>query len=165
MALMKSDLALQKELGNTDRYNQILDEIVATDPNNPTTYFILAETASESEEYDKAASFYKKALDFDPENSGAMINFGAMKLKKEGEIVDQMNSLGTSRADDAKYEALKKERDQIYNEVLPYFEKAAILEPENTGLLNTLVSIYGQLGLDDKAKILKEKISQQGGQE
>ena len=39
-------------------------------------------------------------------------------------IVDEMNSLGMSKADSKKYDALEMKREGLYTEALPYLEAA-----------------------------------------
>ena len=47
------------------------------------------------------------------------MNLVALILEQEQEIVEQMNSLGTSAADNAKYDALKTDREELYKECVP----------------------------------------------
>lgn len=163
LGLMRANASIQKELGNMEGYNKIMNEIIAKNPNDPNTYISLAESESENENFEKAAEYYEKVLELEPNNSAAMINIGVMKLKREGDIVEEMNSLGTSRADNERYDVLKAERDQIYRDVLPYFENAKNLEKDNVGLLKTLMNIYSQLGEDAKFKEMKALVEQKEG--
>ena len=51
--------------------------------------------------------FYKKALELKPDYPSAQVNLGALILRDEMKIVDEMNSLGMSKADSKKYDALE----------------------------------------------------------
>ncbi|MEL6810560.1 MAG: hypothetical protein AAFP76_04440, partial [Bacteroidota bacterium] len=86
-------------------------------------------------------------------------------LQKEGAIVEEMNGLGTSAADDRRYDELKGQRTALYEQVLPYLESAVEQKGDNVELIRTLMNIYGQLGMDDKFKAMKAKLStMEGGQ-
>ena len=80
-------------------------------------------------------------------------------MSKERDIVEEMNSLGNSRADNKKYQELNKEKKQFYKDALPYLEKASELNPKNMDALKTKLNIYYQLEMSDKAKVLQEKIN------
>jgi len=69
-----------------------------------------------------------------------------------------MNDLGTSAADDRRYDELKKQRNELYEEVLPYLESAIKTKSDNIELVRTLMNIYSQLGRDDKYKAMKAKL-------
>ena len=46
-----------------------------------------------------------------------------------------MNSLGTSAADNKKYDELQEKRNAIYKDAVPYLEKLLKLKPKNEMLL------------------------------
>ena len=73
-------------------------------------------------------------------------------------MVEQMNALGNSSADNKKYDELKEQRKQIYTETVPYLTKALELNPNNSEVIRTLMNIYGQLGEDAKYKEMKAKL-------
>jgi two-component SAPR family response regulator len=82
----------------------------------------------------------------------------ALKLSNEDKLVEEMNSLGNSSADNKKYDALKKERENSYKEALPYLEKAYQINASNQNVLKYLMNIYGQMGEDAKYKDAKAKL-------
>ena len=69
-----------------------------------------------------------------------------------------MNNLGSSAADNKKYDQLKDKRQQIYQETVPYLEEAFKLNPSNPDVVRTLMNIYGQLGIDAKFNDMKTKL-------
>ena len=56
-----------------------------------------------------------------------------------------MNSLGTSRADNAKYDVLKKKREDLYRECVPILKTLIELNKDEEAI-RTLMNIYGTLG-------------------
>lgn len=162
--LLKVDANLAYQMGDIDRYNNLMQEVVKSDPNNPELYFNLGVVASNNEQNLKAIEYYEKAIEINPNYTNALINLGVLKLSKEKEIVDEMNGLGTSRADNERYELLKEKRKQMYMKALPYLERAISSNPDgnNEELMKTLMNIYSQIGEDAKFKAMKSKVDALG---
>ena len=74
-----------------------------------------------------------------------------------------MNNLGTSSADNVKYEELKEKRQEMYRDVLPYLEKAKEQRPDGVEVIRTLMNIYSQLGEDAKFKDMKAQLAELEG--
>lgn len=156
--LMRADADMSYKMGDIARYNELMTKIVASDPKNPEIYFNLGVGSGELGNKAKAIEYYSKALELNPDYEGALINMAVLKLSGEDKLVEQMNSLGNSAADNKKYDELKKERQAIYSDALPYLERAHKLNPKNQEVIRTLMNIYGQLGNDDKYKEMKAKL-------
>ncbi len=135
-----------------------MNAIVAKDPDNPEVYFNLGVGSQELGENDQAITYYKKAIELNPNYEAALINLAVIKLAREGELVEEMNSLGMSAADNRRYEELKLQRENLYEEVLPYLEKAGNINPNNIEVLRTLMNIYSQLGDDGKYNAMKARV-------
>ena len=69
-----------------------------------------------------------------------------------------MNSLGTSAADDRKYDELREKRQQVYKDAIPYLVAALETEPNNLQAAKTLMNIYSAVGDTDKYKAMKERV-------
>ena len=57
-----------------------------------------------------------------------------------------MNSLGTSAADDRKYEQLKAKREGLFLAAVPYLEQLVKIKPNNKEAITTLKNIFGTIG-------------------
>ncbi len=156
--LMRADADMSYKMGDFARYNDLMNQIVATDPENPEVYFNLGVGSAELGNKDKAIKYYEKALELKPDYEAALINISVLKLSAEDALVEQMNSLGNSKADNQKYDELKEQRKNIYIETLPYLEKALQLKPDSQEVVRTLMNIYGQLSNDAKYKEMKAKL-------
>ena len=156
--LMRADADMSYKMGDNARYNELMEKIVATDPDNPEIYFNLGISNYQLGNKEKAFEYYNKALELRPDYEGALINIAALKLSGEDKIVEEMNSLGNSSADNKKYDQLKKERENAYKEALPYLEKANAINPTNQNVLKYLMNIYSQIGEDAKYKTVKAKL-------
>jgi tetratricopeptide (TPR) repeat protein len=156
--LMRADADMSYKMGDVARYNELMEKIVATDPENPELYFNLGISNDQLGNKEKALEYYTKALELKPEYEAALINLAALKLSGEDKLVEEMNSLGNSAADNKRYDELKIERQNTYKEALPYLEKAYIINPSNQNVVKYLMNIYGQIGEDAKYKEMKTKL-------
>jgi tetratricopeptide (TPR) repeat protein len=111
-------------------------------------------------ENDRAVDYYKKAIELDPEMHNARINIAYVILSKEAPLVEEMNKLGMSKADQKKYEELAEERQGIYKEALPHLEKVMANDPDNIEAARTMMNIYYQINETEKAEEMKEKIAE-----
>jgi hypothetical protein len=68
-----------------------------------------------------------------------------MLFNKVKPLQDQMNALGYSKADQLKYEELKKQRNAVFMEAKPYLDKAAIAKPDNPEVKKALGNIETML--------------------
>ena len=158
LTLLQSEADMYYKMGNKEKYQEIMKGIVAKDPNNATLLYNLGVTSYEAGDNVTAIDYYKKALSIDPEMHNARINIAAAILSKEAELVEQMNSLGMSKADTKKYDELAEERKVIYREALPYLEKVMEMDPTNMEAMRTTMNIYYQLGNNDKAEAIQAKL-------
>ena len=156
--LMRAEADMSYKTGDIKKYNMLMNKIVASDPDNPEIYFNLGVGSAEVGEMEKAIEYYKKALELRPDYEVALINLAVAKLSAEDKLVEEMNNLGSSAADNKKYDQLKDKRQQIYQETVPYLEEAFKLNPSNPDVVRTLMNIYGQLGIDAKFNDMKTKL-------
>lgn len=156
-SLMQAEADLHYKLGDIAKYKELMEKIVANDPENPDLLYNLGVSASRLGDNEQALSYYKKALEIKPDYSSAQINIAALLLEKEKSVVDEMNALGTSSADNKRYEALKKDRENVYKSAIPYLEGALKSDPDNMDAIKTLMNIFYQLD-DPKADIMKSKL-------
>lgn len=156
--LMRADADMSYKMGDVERYNELMNKIVASDPENPEIYFNLGVGSAEIGNKEKAIGYYNKALELKPDYEGALINIAVLMLSGESVLVEQMNGLGNSSADNKKYDALKQERNDLYSETKPYLERALKLSPNNSEVIRTLMNIYSQLSDDANYKAMKAKL-------
>ena len=139
LGLILTEANLYIQLGEKDRFSQLMEQAIAQDPNNPTLYYNLGVV---TEDAAQARSYYEKAIELDPNMQEAYLNLVALILEAEPALVEKMNSLGRSRADEMKYEELKKEREGLYKECVPILQKLVELDSGNQEAVKTLMNIY-----------------------
>ena len=77
---------------------------------------------------------------------------GSLVLDKDKVLVKEMNE---NLSNFKKYDAIKAKQLDLYKTALPYFEKARSLKKDNIDIVRTLMSMYENLGMDDKYKEMK----------
>jgi tetratricopeptide (TPR) repeat protein len=123
-----------------------MEEAIAQDPNNAVLYYNLGVVNGNKGNRDAAISYYKKAIELDPDYEPTYLNLASVILEGEADIVDQMNALGNSAAENRKYDALKQKREGLFLEAVPYLETLVSINPKNTDALTTLKNIFGTIG-------------------
>ena len=133
------------ELGEKEKFKELISQAVEKDPNNAILYFNLGVVNNDLGDSESAREFYEKAIEIDPSYETAYFNLTSLILAGESTIVDEMNSLGTSRADNARYDTLKSNRQALYLECVPFLNKLIDLN-KNVEAIQTLMNIYGTIG-------------------
>ncbi|MEM6723017.1 MAG: hypothetical protein AAF598_03205 [Bacteroidota bacterium] len=146
-----------------------LQEAIEKEPNNKTLYSALGkvyddiynEASSEDMEsgadaYNKAETYYKKAIELDGTFLEAVYNLGALYYNKAVQITKVMNDLPYSET--KKYDALKVDRDKLVDSALPLFLEAEALDGNDVNTIIALKEIYAAFKDDIvKSNEYKEK--------
>ncbi|MEK9604064.1 MAG: tetratricopeptide repeat protein [Flavobacteriaceae bacterium] len=153
--LILTEANIYIQLDEKEKFQSLMNEAIAQDPENANLLYNLAVVTSDLGEKEKARSYYEKAIEIDPNYKNAYLNLVALILEGEQNIVEQMNSLGTSTADNAKYESLKSEREDLYKECIPILKSLIRIGDNEVDAIKTLMNIYGTLGDTDGYKEMK----------
>ena len=148
------------ELDNKEAFKVAMAEAIEKEPNNPVLYYNLGVVSAELGEKDVAVSYYEKSIELDPTNENSYLNLVALILDGEQDIVDEMNSLGTSRADNLKYDELKELRENLYKECVPILQDLISIN-NNVEAIRTLMNIYGTIGDNSGYMEMKNLLEQQ----
>ncbi len=157
--LILTEANIYIELGEKEKFQSLMSEAIEQDPNNASLFYNLAVVTSDLGEKEAARDYYEKAIEIDPNYQNAYLNLVALILEGEQEIVEQMNSLGNSAADNVKYDSLKLDRENIYRECIPIL-KSLIEIGYNEDAIKTLMNIYGTIGDNEGYKELKLLLEQ-----
>lgn len=136
--LAKADLFLLT--GEDDKYEAAIksmnDEI-----KDPLVFENLGIAAGKKNNWDQAINYYQKSLNLKDDNYVSQNNLAAAYLNK--------GNLETTTSDEQK---------ELYLKAADHFERVRELKPDLNGIVETLVSIYDFLGLNEKSTKLKEKM-------
>ena len=157
--LLISEANIMLKLDKKDEFKRLMEEATVKDPENPELQYNLGVIAAEGGDNETALNYYKKAIELDPNYADAYNNMAVIILDKDQKIVEKMNALGTSAADDKKYDEYKKQRLEVYKEAIPPLKKAFQLKP-NIYSARTLMNIYSALEDTANYKEMKAKVDE-----
>jgi len=146
-----------------NRLDELTDKLktaIKQEPENVTLYSTLGNvydnlfqrenkagnTEKEAEYFNLALDYYNQALKIDPDYSDATYSVGALYYNKAAAMTTQLQALADdySKAGIAKYKAKQTEITGIFDQALPYFEKADAANPNDSNTLIALKEIYAK---------------------
>ena len=142
-------------MGNKEEFKTLIEEATLKDPDNAELQYNLGVIAADAGDIDAAKKYYSKALALNPGYVDANNNMAVAILGEEQSIIEEMNSLGSSAADNKRYDELKEARLSIYKEAVPYLEATLKLKPKNIDAAKTLMQIYSAIDNTVKFKEMK----------
>lgn len=158
IGLLLSEANVYLKMGNRDKFKELMELATQKDPDNAELQYNLGVLAAEAGNSESAIKYYNKAIAINPNYVDAYTNLAVVILAGEAAIVEEMNGLGTSSADNRKYDELKEKRTQLYNDAIPYLEKSLELKESNIDAAKTLMNIYSALGETDKFKTMRARV-------
>lgn len=158
VALIKAEANIALQMDDMKTYNKLMQQVIDSDPENPELYYNLGVSSASIGDAENARKYYEQALKLDPNYQNAKVNLAVLILDQEESIIEEMNSLGTSAADNKRYDQLRDQRDQMYREAIPYLESALENKKDDLNIMRTLMNIYSILAEDAKFKSMKERI-------
>ncbi|MFI1771467.1 tetratricopeptide repeat protein [Thalassobellus citreus] len=156
--LILSEANVHYKMGNIVEFKKLLEKATQMDPNNAELQYNLGVVSAEAGENEAARGYYEKTIELNPSYINAYINLSALVLSREKPLIEEMNGLGSSKADDKRYDELREERQNLYREAIPYLSKALEIDAKNINAAKTLMNIYSILGETDKYKSIKETV-------
>uniref|UniRef100_UPI0039A5B215 tetratricopeptide repeat protein n=1 Tax=Ornithobacterium rhinotracheale TaxID=28251 RepID=UPI0039A5B215 len=152
--------AMYYESGDTNKFISDLQSKVNNNTANATDYYNLAKMMDDAQgDKAKVKEYYLKAIEIDPSLSNAYLNLSLLIIEPEAAYVKLMNSnLGSSAKERKIYNENAAKRKKLYQEALPYLEKAYALDDKNPSIIKVLQNTYDVLGEDDKFMEMKKKL-------
>ena len=157
-SLLLTEANLYLETKDFDTYKKIISEVLLKNPNDADLVFNLGVISYNAKNLVEAEKYYKRSIEIKPDYVNAYLNLAIMKLDGDKKLFDEMSKLTNSEKDNKRYAVLKKQREAVFTDALPYLEKASELDPKNVEVKNTLLGVYGALEMTEKKKALKAKM-------
>ncbi|MFE3847702.1 tetratricopeptide repeat protein [Flavobacterium sp. LB3P45] len=157
-SLILTEANLYLETKDFDTYKKLISEVLQKNPNDADLIFNLGVISYNAKNNADAEKYYLQAIKIKPDYVNAYLNLAILKLDADKALFEEMSKLGNSEKDNKRYAVLKKQREVVFTSALPYLEKASELDPKNTEVKNTLLSVYGALEMNEKKKALKAKM-------
>jgi tetratricopeptide (TPR) repeat protein len=157
-SLLIEQLNIYLRDGRFEEAESNLKKAAANDPENEVLWFSLGSVYDNLSRIDEAESAYKAALDRNADYFEANYNIGALYFNKAVAMINDANTIPPNQV--TKYKAAKAEADLVFDQALPYLEKAYALNPEDKETMRSLKDIYIRQGNDDKYNEMKAKLAE-----
>ena len=141
--LILNEANLHYKLGDKEKFKSLMSEAAEVAPDNPDLFYNIGVINMEQGNIEEARSAYKKAIEINPNYINAQLNLSTTYVNEGNSLIDEMNSLGNSRADIARYEELKSKKDSLFVVGATILEGALKTNPDNQSVLSQLKNIYG----------------------
>jgi tetratricopeptide (TPR) repeat protein len=142
LPLILTEANLYIDLGDKEKFKDLINQALDQDPDNATLYFNLGVVSAEMGENINAQEYYIKAIELDPKLEAPYLNLVALILEGDEEIREKMDALGNSRSDNARYDAFKLERKELFEQCVPILKQLIQINNKNTEAIQTLMNIY-----------------------
>ena len=158
-ALLRSELRILLETEQYDKALKNLDQAVQTaeGQDKVVMYYnkgVILQT--EMERTNEALVAYKNALELDSNYSDALYMSSIIYIDSANAIGKRMNDLPLSAT--TKYKKMEKEQKSVFEEALPYLERAYKTNPEDPQVMTALSQVYRALRMNEKFMEMQEKI-------
>lgn len=158
--LVLGEANLYYTMGDKDKFKELMAVASSMAPDNADLLYNIGVINMEQGNIEEARDAYNKALAVDPGYINALLNLSTTYVNEGNALIDDMNSLGNSRADIAKYEEFKQKKDDLFLEGARILEEALKTNPDNQGVLSQLKNIYGALGDNDNFMRIKKLLGE-----
>ena len=120
-----------------------LENAIKAAPENKILHFAKGSALGSLKRFNEAKTAYLSAIALDADYFDAYNNLGSLYLDQAIPLIDKMNNLGLSHADQ-KYNSLKSQRNKLYKEAQPYLEEAVRINNSEVQLLKALKDVCYQ---------------------
>jgi len=158
--LILNEANLYFKMGDKEKFKSLMAEAIAVAPDNPDLHYNVGVISMEQGDFESARTSYKKALELNPGYTNAYLNLSTTYVNEGNSLIDEMNSLGNSRTDIAKYDELKTKKDDLFMEGATVLESALKTNPDNQGVLTQLKNIYGAMGDNENFMRVKKLLGE-----
>lgn len=154
--LVLNEANLHYKLGDKEKFKELMAQAAEMAPDNADLHYNIGVINMEQGNLEEARAAYKKALEINPNYTNAQLNLSTTYVNEGNGLIDEMNSLGNSRADIAKYDELKEKKDSLFLEGAGVLEEALKGNPDNQSILTQLKNIYGAMGDNENFMRIKK---------
>lgn len=171
--LLFNEINVYLRKGKLDELTGRLKEAIAKEPDNIGLYVTLGNVydnlyqtmskekneAKANEYFEEAKKYYTQAVTKDPKNADAYYSLGALYYNKAAVKTQEMNAMPDdfSTAGQKKLKVAQDEIMGLFDQALPYFQKAESINPNDLNTLIALNEIYArkedELSLEFKKRL------------
>ncbi|MRI00277.1 tetratricopeptide repeat protein [Kriegella sp. EG-1] len=158
--LILNEANLYYKMGDKDKFKELMAEAASVAPENADLQYNIGVINMEQGNIEEARTAYRKALEINPDYTNAQLNLSTTYVNEGNGLIDEMNTLGNSRSDIARYDELKAQKDNLFGEGAKVLEDALKSSPDNQGLLEQLKNIYGAMGDNENFMRIKKLLGE-----
>ncbi|MGF1558687.1 MAG: tetratricopeptide repeat protein [Flavobacteriaceae bacterium] len=158
--LILNEANLHYKLGDLDTFKAMMSQAAALAPDNADLHYNIGVINAEQGNIADARASYLKALEINPGYTNAQLNLSTTYVNEGNSHIDEMNSLGSSKKDIARYDELKKIKDDLFLKGATVLEDALKQTPDNQGILTQLKNIYGAMGDNENFMRIKKLLGE-----
>ncbi|HAQ38117.1 MAG TPA: hypothetical protein DCQ58_06370 [Saprospirales bacterium] len=160
--------------GEMEKMIDKLESALEIEPDNVSIYTTLGSVydqlctkATEADDkekakecFDKSLSYFNQALKLEPNYFDAIYSIGALYYNSAANMTKELNKYANdySKEGTKKYNEIKSSMDALFDQALPYFEKAEGINSNDAGVLQALSEIYARKNILDKAQQYKDRL-------
>lgn len=161
--LIISEANLYLKLNDEVKFKSLMEEAIEMQPDNASLLYNIGVINMKNKDVVEARSSFERVLEIDPTYADAALNLSTSYIDEGNSLIEEMNTLGSSAADDKKYDELKAKKASFFNsaanKLLDFLEK----NPKgDVRILEQLHNIYNALGESDKAKEVSDRLDALG---
>ncbi len=145
MILLTEDINFYLEDGKAVEAKEKILKAVEMDPENISLQMVKGDVHVQLLEWDDAIVAYEAAAALDDADFRPHFNMGIVYTKQADLMIEEMNNLGFSDEDKARYEELDAERTELFKKAYPHIQKAAELEPDNDAVQRALTQVEAKM--------------------
>ncbi len=123
-----------------------LDAAIAQNPNVADYYYVKGNIEERKDNYKESRAAFEKALDLNPNMAGAYAGIGRIIFNEAVEMQNAAGEIKDNKAYNEEMQRIKK----VFEECLPYMEKAVEINPNELEFKQNLRMLYYRLGEEEK---------------
>ena len=157
--LILSEANLYLELGETNKFKELMEEAVKQQPDNPNLHYNIGVISLKNQEFEAARSAFEKALELKPDYADAALNESTTYIDEGNSLIEEMNSLGNTKADNDRYDELRAKKTSLFDQGAEVLNKYIVNNPNpEPNIYQQLINIYNATGETAKAKEVQAKL-------
>ena len=158
--LLLNEANLYYTMGDKDKFKTLMAEATTLAPDNADLHYNIGVISMEQNNIEEARASYKRTLEIDPNYTNAYLNLSTTYVNEGNSFIDEMNALGNSKKDIARYEELKTQKDDLFREGAQVLEEALKTTEDSQSILTQLKNIYDAMGDNENVMRIKKLLGE-----
>ena len=141
--------------GNYDEAQKMIEQAIAKQPDSAELYNVMGIMYEQKKDDNKAMECFLKAVELDGENPDILANLGRVYYNQGVNKLGEANSI----TDSQKYQEESAKAKALFEQAMPYFEKAHQMKPDERDYMTALRGIYYNLNMGDKFDAIEAEMN------